>query len=85
VPLIRGVIVVHMNKNAPNFKVKAEQKYVTCNFFQILIEDSVLECPLDDGDNKKIANKVLPSIRMVFVVHMNKNGANFKVKRSKSK
>jgi len=48
------------------------------------IEDCVLECPLDDG-NKKWKKKDVPLIRGVFVVHMNKNGANFKVKRSKSK
>jgi len=30
---IRGVFVVHMNKNGANFKVKPEQKYVTCNFY----------------------------------------------------
>jgi len=34
---------------------------------------------------KGFLKKVVPSIRGVFVVHMNKNGANFKVKHSKSK
>jgi len=29
--------------------------------------------------------KVVPLIRGVFVVHMNKNGGNFKVNHSKSK
>jgi len=50
-----------------------------------LIEDSVLEHPLDNGGDKKIGQKVVPSTRGVFVVHMNKKGANFKVKRSKIK
>jgi len=49
-------------------------------FLKILIEYSVLKCRLDDGDNKKIVKKSLLSICVVFVVHMNKNGANFKVK-----
>jgi len=32
VPSIRVIFVVHVNKNEKNFKVKPEQKYVTCNF-----------------------------------------------------
>jgi len=33
---------------------------------------------------KKDLKKIVSSIRGGFVVHMNKNGLNFKVKRSKS-
>jgi len=41
-------------------------------------------CPFDDGDGKSFFSKVVPSIRGGFVVHINKNGANFKVKPEKN-
>jgi len=50
-----------------------------------LIEDCVLECPLDDGNKRKWKKKVVPSIRAGFVVHINKDGAIIKVNGSKSK
>jgi len=39
-----------------------------------------LESTLDDDDKEKFKKKVVSSIRGGFVVHLNKNGAIFKVK-----
>jgi len=54
-------------------------------FLKNMIEDSVLECPLDNGDNKEIENKVVSLIHGCFVVglHMNKKRSKFQSKTFK--
>jgi len=63
---------------------KTEQIYVACNFvFEILIEYTVLECPLDDGDNKNIVKKSFAVEPCGFCGTQEQKRSKFKVKRLK--